>query len=133
MNKAQPASRPTRIVVVEDSEDILFIMKVELEEFGYMVEVARDALTALELSARFKPDVIISDIGMPGIDGIEFIRRLRRTSLRDVPVIALSGYSADPDLKSFESHGFSAHLTKPVDPGQLDDVVQALLRANKSK
>src|SRR6185436_16402803 len=66
-----------RILLVEDSEDIRFIMKTELEWMGYTVDVASDAPAALTMASAAPPDVIISDIRMPEMDGFEFIRRIR--------------------------------------------------------
>ena len=133
MSKLSPTAKPTTILVVEDSEDIVFILKMELEYLGYAVYVATDAETGFELSERLEPDIIISDIGMPGMDGIEFLRRLRQTKLGAIPVIAVSGYAIDHDLQTFLSYGFSAHLTKPVEAAEISAVVQSLLRAKTLK
>ena len=128
MSNPLSTAKPIRILLVEDSEDILFIMKLELEYLGYTVDVATDAEAALEVSQRLDPDVIVSDIGMPGMNGIEFLQHLRQTRLADIPVVAVSGYPMDDDLKTSLSHGFSAHLTKPVEAAEISAVVQSLLR-----
>jgi two-component system CheB/CheR fusion protein len=87
----------------------------------------------LEAATRMQPDVILSDIGMPGMDGFEFIQRLKRTALTAVPVIAMTGYTREQDVKRALAHGFAAHLAKPVDPSKMERLIQDLLRDNKSK
>src|SRR4026208_2299553 len=69
--------RTVQLLLVEDSDDILYIMKTELEWMGYVVDAATDGNAALDLAKAHRPDVIISDIQMPGIDGFEFLRRVR--------------------------------------------------------
>src|SRR5262245_136847 len=118
----------TRILLVEDSTDILFLLQTELEWMNYSVDVATDAITGLELARRNRPNVIVSDLHMPGIDGVEFIRRVRKTKeLVGIPAIALTGYSLDKELNLALAAGFDAHLTKPVDGKTISDMITRLL------
>jgi two-component system CheB/CheR fusion protein len=121
-------NRTIQLLVVEDSEDILYIMKTELEWMGYVVHGARDGNTALQLAKEHRPDVIISDIQMPGIDGFELIRRIRSTKeLAKVPAIALTGFGMETDVKRALERGFTAHMTKPVEPDKLSDMIEKLI------
>jgi two-component system CheB/CheR fusion protein len=121
-------NRTIQLLVVEDSEDILYIMKTELEWMGYVVHAARDGNAALELAKAHRPDVIISDIQMPGIDGFELIRRIRSTKeLAKVPAIALTGFGMETDVKRALERGFTAHMTKPVEPDKLSDMIEKLI------
>jgi two-component system, chemotaxis family, CheB/CheR fusion protein len=124
----------TRILLVEDSTDILLLLQMDLEWLDYAVEVASDALTALELARKNRPDVIVSDLHMPGVDGHEFIRRVRKTrELADVPAIALTGYSLDAQVKHALAAGFDAYLTKPVDGKTISDTISRLITKRMKK
>jgi len=121
-------NRTIQLLVVEDSEDILYITKTELEWMGYVVDAAADGNTALDLAKAHRPDVIISDIQMPGIDGFEFIKKVR--SLKDlakVPAIALTGSGMEADVKRALERGFTAHMTKPVEPDKLSEMIEKLI------
>jgi CheY-like chemotaxis protein len=117
----------TRILLVEDSEDVLYLLRLQLEWMGYIVESASNANAALGAATKVRPDVIVSDLRMPGIDGYEFIQRVRRIrSLRSVPAIALTGASRDADIQRAIASGFTAHLAKPVEAGDLAAKVEQL-------
>jgi CheY-like chemotaxis protein len=122
-----------RVLVIEDSEDLLFLLRTDLESLGYVVEGAQDAPTGLAMTASFRPHVVFSDIGLPGMDGFEFVQRLKQTEVGSVPVVALTGYEADGAGHSFAAKGFAAHLVKPVEPGELSRVIQSVLRDSSSK
>src|SRR5262245_57544688 len=93
-------NRTIQLLVVEDSEDILYNMKTGIEWMGYVVDAATDGNRALELAKAHRPDVIISDIQMPGIDGFEFLQKVRTLKdLARVPAIALTGFGMEADVK----------------------------------
>jgi len=118
----------TRILLLEDSTDLLFLLQTELEWMDYSVDVASDALTGLELARKNRPNVIVSDLHMPGIGGCEFIRRVRQSpELMGIPAIALTGYSLDKEVNLALAAGFDAHLTKPVDGKTVSDMIARLL------
>jgi two-component system CheB/CheR fusion protein len=88
---------------------------------GQVVKVAQDGPAALEAAAGFKPEVVILDIGMPGMNGYELARRLRHDlGLDQALLIALSGYGTDEDRRLSQEAGFDAHLVKPLVPGALE-------------
>src|SRR5262245_25057631 len=124
-----------RILLVEDSKDILFIIKLELEWNGYLVDAALDGLEGLKFARANRPDIIITDIQMPGLDGFEFIHRSRQIpALVGVPTIALTGFEADDVLKHTMQRSFSAHFVKPVEPAELLESIRRLtLRKTHSK
>ncbi len=118
---------PLRILLIEDSKDILFLMKMELESLGYSVLTARDGESGLDIAAREHPNLIISDIKMPGIDGLEFIKRLRAVpELSSMPAIALTGYGSEQDVAKALAAGYNAHISKPVDPHELSELIRSL-------
>lgn len=125
-----PASepRPVCVLLIEDSADVLYLMKLELEWLGYSVLIARNAETGLEIARRELPDLIVSDIKMPGMDGYEFIKRLRALpELANKPAIALTGFGMKRDVEASIATGFTAHLSKPVNPEDLSALIQKLI------
>jgi CheY-like chemotaxis protein len=116
-----------RVLLVEDSEDVLYLLRMQLESMGYVVEAATNASVALEIATKVRPDVIVSDLRMPDIDGVEFIEQVRRVRrLKGVPAIALTGACMDSDVQRALASGFTAHLTKPVDASELSKIINQL-------
>jgi two-component system CheB/CheR fusion protein len=117
----------TRVLLLEDSPDVLQVLQLELEWMGYEIDAATDAATAISAAMLVRPDVIISDLGMPDVDGFEFIRRVRAIpSLAAVPAIALTGTTNDRDVRQALTSGFSAHVLKPVEITDLARRVEQL-------
>jgi CheY-like chemotaxis protein len=117
----------TRVLLVEDSSDILQLLQMQLEWMGYTVDAAADALTALDLARRAAPDIIVSDLRMPDVDGGEFIRRVRRIrKLATVPAIVLTGHSMNEEVELALAAGFNTYLTKPVEATVLSDAITRL-------
>ncbi len=111
---AQAASR--KILVVDDLQASAETLQVLLELEGYVVSIAHDGAAALAVAQEFRPDVVILDIGLPGMDGFEVARQLRsRAESKDAVLIALTGYGeAESRLKS-QRAGFDHHVVKPAD------------------
>ena len=110
------AGNRLRVLIVEDNQDAAESLAMMLELWGHAVETASDGLAALELVARREPDVVLSDLGLPGMDGYELARRLRqRPGLQDAVLVALSGYGRDEDKCRALDAGFDHHLVKPPD------------------
>jgi CheY-like chemotaxis protein len=117
----------TRVLLVEDSVDVLSYLKIGLEYEGYEVEAFLDAPTALQAITERPPDVIVSDLGMPVMDGFEFLQRVRNLpALVSVPAIALTGAATEQDVEQALAFGFAAHLRKPVDVGELGKRIREL-------
>ena len=104
-----------RILVVDDSHAAADSLKRILERLGQNVSAAYDAATALELARRERPEIVISDIGMPKINGYEFARRLRsEPGFEEVVLVALTGYGQRQDVEQAISAGFNNHVLKPI-------------------
>ncbi|HEY0369541.1 MAG TPA: ATP-binding protein [Chthoniobacterales bacterium] len=114
--------RGVHVMVVDDEASVRDLVALTLAKCGASVTVASSVGDALGLMPNLHPDVIVSDIAMPGIDGYEFVRRLRELeSARgaEIPIIALSAYASLDDRRRSLEHGFDQHLSKPVDPTEL--------------
>jgi len=113
-----------RILVADDMEDITDSMALLLHILGHIVQVAHDGLAAVERAAEFQPDVVLLDIGMPGINGYEAARRIRQQRGMGVVLIAVTAWGSDSDKREAMRAGFDHHLTKPVN---VDALIQLLL------
>ena len=113
--------RGRRILLVEDSVDTRDTLKRIFQRRSCDVTTAGSGEEALEQVKRAPPEIIISDLGLPGISGIEFMTQLRRhAEWREVVAVALSGLGREQDIKAAAAAGFDAHLLKPVDMAVLD-------------
>ncbi|MGH7858871.1 MAG: ATP-binding protein [Candidatus Binatia bacterium] len=125
-----PVARALRVLVVDDNLDAAESLSAVLELAGHRVEAAHDGPGALETAKRFQPDVVLLDIGLPGMDGYEVARELRRLRLPAKPLlVALTGYGQDEDRRLAREAGFDQHWTKPVAPEAVEDL---LARCRKS-
>ena len=116
--------QPRRILVVEDNVDAAETFGMVLRAAGHQVTVMTDSLQALDAARHARPEVVLLDIGMPGMDGYELARRMREDpQLREAYVIAVSGYGQERDRARSAAAGFDLHLTKPVEPARLMDAI----------
>lgn len=107
---------PSRILVVEDNRDAAEALCGLLEASGCTVAVAYSGLEAVESARQFRPEVVLSDLGLPGMDGYQLAQALRRDpSLATTRLIAISGYGQEQDQRRSQAAGFDGHLTKPID------------------
>lgn len=114
------SSRHYKILLVEDHKDTVELMALALRVLGHEVECAFDGAQALEMLASFAPEVIVTDLGLPEVDGFELARRVRAIPAHaDVPIVAVTGYGTDDDMSRAKAAGITRHLLKPVGPGQL--------------
>jgi signal transduction histidine kinase len=132
LSVASPApARPTRqrrILVVDDNRDAADCLGKILALLHHEVRVAHDGLAALEEIPRFHPELVLMDLGMPGLDGIETARRILAESSASPPVlVALSGWGQDEDRRKTREAGFAAHLLKPVELNVLQATISELL------
>jgi CheY-like chemotaxis protein len=105
------------ILIVDDNAANLKLARVLLEGEGYTVTTACDAEQALEVLATGRPDLILMDIQLPGMDGLELTRRLRAApSTARVPIVALSAYAMKGDEEKALAAGCNGYITKPIDP-----------------
>ncbi len=107
---------PPRVLAVDDNRDAVEALAMLLKLSGYEARTACDGPAALEAAADYRPDAVLLDIGMPGMDGYEVARRLRQLpATQDVLLIALTGYGDDKDRRKTQEAGFDHHLLKPLD------------------
>jgi CheY-like chemotaxis protein len=115
-------------MVVDDEADSLELVARVMEGQGAQVTSAVSGEEALRLLRDVKPDVIISDIGMPGMDGYRLMRQIRERELtRNIPAVALSALARAEDRKRAILAGFQSHIAKPFDPAELILVVASLV------
>jgi PAS domain S-box-containing protein len=114
-----------RLLVVDDNVDAAETIARLLRLAGYEAECVYDGPSALEAVERNRPDIVVLDIGLPGMDGYEVARRLR-ARFRRLPLIAVTGYGQDSDRKRSAQAGFDHHFTKPVDPLELEGFIAKL-------
>lgn len=119
---------PTRsILVVDDMRDAGYVLGKLLEGLGQQVQIVQDAGTALERARCERPDIVISDIGMPNMDGYELARRIRHEpGLEGIVLVALTGYGQESDRQQVEEAGFDHHLVKPASLDALHDLLASL-------
>ncbi len=119
------AQRTLRVLVVEDHADSADMMVFLIGAAGHEVFKASDGAGALDAAMAHQPDIIICDIGLPGMNGYELAARIRqRPQLHDTYLIAITGYGRDEDRRRAKEAGFDAHLTKPVEPSVLHSLLE---------
>jgi CheY-like chemotaxis protein len=115
------------VMVVDDNADAAESLALLLEAEGHRVVVEYDGRGAIEKARTHMPDVFLLDIGLPGMDGFELARELRKFPQADDAVfIALTGYGQEDDRKRSHDAGFDHHLVKPVEPSALVDLLASL-------
>ncbi len=114
-----------RVLVVDDNVDAaVSLVKVLTRLYGQDVRIAHDGPTALDVARTFQPDVVLLDLGLPGMDGYEVARRLRSEPAgASLLIVAVTGWGQDADRKRTREAGFDHHLVKPVDPDVLHDIL----------
>ncbi len=118
--------RREQILIVEDDVESCEVMGAVLHDAGYSVDLAHDGYEALELAARRRPDLVVSDVQMPNLDGVELVRRLHSFD-PELPVVFTTGIENTKDLVTASEHyGASECLKKPMKP---DDLLWAIDRA----
>jgi len=133
---AEPGPDALKILVVDDEPFMRSTIKAVLRAIGrFLVEQADDGEAALEAVARFKPDLVLCDVRMPRMDGLQFVERLRArpdASLRDTPVVMLTADAEQGTILDAARLNVDGYLLKPVSPKRLGDHLQAVLRHHQS-
>jgi CheY-like chemotaxis protein/two-component sensor histidine kinase len=123
---ASPAPSPRRVLIADDNVDAAESLAILLRLSGHSVVVAHDGIAALRLASCERPDVVVLDIGMPGMNGYEVARSLRGEDWgRSLRLIAVTGWGQDEDKRRAAAAGFDTHLTKPFEPEHLEALVGA--------
>ena len=121
--------RSLSVLVVDDNRDAAESLALLLRLRGHETATAHDGRKALQMALDTKPDVVLLDLGLPGLDGFEVCRALRDQGC-PAYVVAVTGYGRDTDRRRSKSAGFDAHLVKPVDP---EGLVRLLAEATASR
>ena len=115
-----PANLDFRVLLIDDNEDANESMAALLELIGYQVRTASDGVSALQIVEQFQPQLILSDIGLPGMDGYRLAPALRQAAgERKVIIAAATGYGQASDRLRSQAAGFDHHLVKPLDADSL--------------
>ncbi len=123
-----------RILVVDDSHDTIEMLRRLFEMDGATVMTAANGAEALKLVEEREFDVVLSDISMPGMDGFELLRRLRALPHGvDIPVLALTGFGRAEDVAKAKKEGFFSHVTKPIDIGELSEILRSVPMRNRER
>ena len=116
MNPSQTDASGLRILIVDDNRDAATSLAMLLEISGSKTETAHDGPAAIEAAARFQPEFILLDIGLPGLDGYQVAQRIRAEPWgKAVMLVAVTGWGQAEDRARSRAAGFDAHLVKPVD------------------
>jgi PAS domain S-box-containing protein len=119
--------RGRRLLVIEDDEDVAAAMRVALQMVGHEVSLARTGADGIAAARASRPEVVLCDIGLPGMDGYEVARRIRADeTLRETFLVALSGYAQDEDVAAARAAGFDAHLAKPASLEKVQRILSTL-------
>ena len=121
-----------RILIVDDNPVNLKLARVLLEGEGYYVCTAIDAEQAIALLKSFHPQLVLMDIQLPGMDGLELTRKLKTDqATRDIPIVALTAYAMKGDEQRMAAAGCDGYIPKPVDTRTLPALVRAYVRKGK--
>jgi CheY-like chemotaxis protein len=133
MDGPRAALRGLKVLVVDDDPDSNTVVKALLVGRGAEVRTVLSAAEGLAMADQWRPDVVVSDIAMPGEDGVAFLHALRahRETIGDVPAIALTAYGSTADRHQLLDAGFQAHVAKPFDPVHLAAVVETTAFAGR--
>jgi CheY-like chemotaxis protein len=114
-------ARPLNVLVIDDNHDAADSLAVLLKLWGYPNRVAYDGTTGLEMARAYRPDCLVLDINMPGLDGYSVARQVRREpGLERTKLVALTAYSDELHTRWAQEAGFDLHLVKPTDPSELE-------------
>ena len=126
--KVEPAGpEGLRVLVVDDNQDAAEVLRMLLESVGFNAEAVNSGAAALTAIPEYRPDVILMDIGMPGMSGHDVARRIReQPQFDDIKLVALTGWGQEEDRRESKASGFDHHLTKPVNFKMLKDLLATI-------
>jgi CheY-like chemotaxis protein len=122
-NARAPAAPSRRVLVVDDNEDAAHSLASLLTHDGHEVRVAHSGPEGLRTAFEFEPEVVLLDLGMPGMSGLDVARELRKRVGREVRLIAVTGWGQAKDREMTREAGFDFHLTKPLDRDELEELL----------
>jgi two-component system, chemotaxis family, CheB/CheR fusion protein len=117
-------SRGRRVLVIDDNADNAESMQEALQLDGHEVRIAYDGPSGIDVARMFQPEIVVCDIGLPGMDGYAVARAFRAAeAFKDVPLVAVTGYTRPEDLRRASDAGFNRHLAKPVSIEALERLI----------
>ncbi len=120
-------SHPLRVLIVDDNVDTVLSFSMLLKASGSEVKTAHDGPTAVKIAQEYVPDVVLLDIGLPGLNGYEVARQIRKQpSLRNVVLVALTGYGQESDKQASTEAGFNHHLIKPARIAEIRQILETV-------
>jgi CheY-like chemotaxis protein len=128
-----PSIEGTKILVVDDEHDARILLRTILEQCGAEVETSENAAQAFSSIENYKPDILVSDIGMPDEDGYDLIRKIREKEKgtgKRLPAVALTAFARAEDRLKALTAGYNMHVPKPVEPAELIVVIANLTKSN---
>ena len=125
-----PSEPAPTVLLIEDDDDNRELMAEVLESAGYAVVSAADGAEGLRRLAEHPVDVVVTDVGMPGMGGLEVARAAKKIAPR-VPVVVVTGYGERDDITAARGHEVDAVLVKPIDPDHLSGAIDAVLRGGR--
>jgi CheY-like chemotaxis protein len=119
------SNRPLRVLIVEDNAASREALRLLMEQHGRQVRAVGDGAAALAEAGEFRPDVVLLDLGLPGMGGYEVAQKLRALpGLAETRIVAVTGHAQPLDVVVSHQAGIDTHLAKPVDPSVLEQVLQ---------
>ena len=132
--KAKSTPSPLRILVVDDNVDTALSFAMLLRESGHDARIAHDGRAAIQAALDYRPDVVLLDIGLPGMDGYEVAKQLRQQPvLQTLVLVALTGYGQEADRQASLEAGFSYHLVKPTDFNDVNKILATISEETKRR
>ena len=126
MPETDPAN--LTVLVVEDDDDSRYLMRLELERLGYLVSEAENGVKGVEIALSEHPDIILMDLTLPEMDGLEATSRIRSDpQMSEVPIIAVTAHQENDFREEAKASGFNAYVTKPIDGAWLSELIKGLL------
>ena len=123
----------TRILCVEDSDDNLYMLHRRLSRAGFDVKVSSNGAEGVEWAKTLKPDLIVMDLNLPGMDGLQLTRWMKDdATTRDIPILAVTAYALDGDADIARDAGCSGYVAKPYDPAVLVQEAKRLLNETRT-
>jgi two-component system cell cycle response regulator DivK len=121
-------SRDRTVLIVEDSDDARYFMRLALEQLGYLIIEAENGVKAVEIAESERPDIILMDLSLPLMDGLAATEKIRANpDLKGIPIIAVTAHQETDFRAGAKAAGFDAYVTKPIDIDFLSELIKGLL------
>ncbi len=121
-------SRDRTVLIVEDSDDARYFMRLALEQLGYLIVEAENGARAVEVAESERPDIILMDLSLPIMDGLAATEKIRASpGLQGIPIVAVTAHQETDFRAGARAAGFDAYVTKPIDIDFLSELIKGLL------